>query len=146
VTDKCPYCDFEAEDAHAEIAHMETRHPEIIRERLEKAGLPAPEPVCKECGHILAGHRGDGVCLHCGCEAGSVWRLYEAQTENYTEENEARARAETERDKLLEGYGELREENAVLRKIIGRLYEQRGKDITTLRTAIRRAFRDANDG
>lgn len=35
---------------------------------------------CDYCGHALAAHRGDGVCLHCGCSAGSVWnRLFEAR-------------------------------------------------------------------
>jgi hypothetical protein len=35
----CPYCDHVAADANEEIAHMEQAHPEIIRERLEAAGL-----------------------------------------------------------------------------------------------------------
>jgi hypothetical protein len=45
---KCPYCDYhtpEPEDGDAyvrgwqEVAHMNTEHPDIIRERLEKAGI-----------------------------------------------------------------------------------------------------------
>jgi hypothetical protein len=40
MPDKCPYCDFEANDVQEEIDHMNAKHPEIIRERLEKAGMP----------------------------------------------------------------------------------------------------------
>lgn len=39
MPDKCPYCDYVAASVAHEIAHMETVHPEIIRERLEKAGM-----------------------------------------------------------------------------------------------------------
>jgi hypothetical protein len=36
---RCPYCDAEAPDPLAEIAHMEAEHPEVIDERLERAGF-----------------------------------------------------------------------------------------------------------
>ena len=45
---RCPYCEYETPepddgDAHVrawqEVAHMETEHPDVIRERLDKAGL-----------------------------------------------------------------------------------------------------------
>ena len=39
VGETCPYCDHQAADARAEIAHMEAEHPEIIRARLEDAGF-----------------------------------------------------------------------------------------------------------
>jgi hypothetical protein len=35
----CPYCGIDAHDTDAEIAHMETMHPEIVRERLKAAGV-----------------------------------------------------------------------------------------------------------
>jgi hypothetical protein len=35
----CPYCEHVAADAFEEISHMEQAHPEIIRERLEAAGI-----------------------------------------------------------------------------------------------------------
>lgn len=40
---------------------------------------------CEECGHPLAGHRGDGVCLHCGCTGGSVWAEVERLRERECE-------------------------------------------------------------
>jgi hypothetical protein len=77
VTDKCPYCDFEAADTQEEIDHMNAEHPEIIHERLEKAGLP------------------DERNLDPWHEIERLQGLYQAQTENYSEENEARARAQS---------------------------------------------------
>lgn len=37
----CPGCGVEIsdEDLHAQVEHMEAHHPEIIRERLERAGF-----------------------------------------------------------------------------------------------------------
>ena len=39
VGEKCPYCEHRAPDAHAEVAHMEAEHPEVIHARLEVAGF-----------------------------------------------------------------------------------------------------------
>ena len=38
---KCPGCGHELpeEDVHAQIAHMESRHPDIIADRLRREGL-----------------------------------------------------------------------------------------------------------
>lgn len=36
---RCPFCNHEAADVHAEVAHMEAAHPEIIEKRLMDAGL-----------------------------------------------------------------------------------------------------------
>lgn len=36
----CPYCDFIADNARTEIAHMTQKHPEIIEARLRETGLP----------------------------------------------------------------------------------------------------------
>lgn len=36
---RCPYCGAEARTGWAEVKHMETEHPEIIAERLERAGF-----------------------------------------------------------------------------------------------------------
>lgn len=35
---QCPYCDFQAENASEEIAHMQANHPDVIIKRLEEAG------------------------------------------------------------------------------------------------------------
>lgn len=39
----CPTCGFAAADVRDEIAHMRSAHPEIIRERLERAGIMEDE-------------------------------------------------------------------------------------------------------
>jgi hypothetical protein len=36
---ECPYCGWDAPSVGAEIDHMNASHPEVIRERLERAGL-----------------------------------------------------------------------------------------------------------
>jgi hypothetical protein len=38
---KCPGCDLElpTDDAEGQIAHMQARHPEIIEERMTRAGF-----------------------------------------------------------------------------------------------------------
>lgn len=50
---KCPYCDYETPEpddgdsysrAWQEVAHMQTKHPEVIAERLSKVGLLDAEP------------------------------------------------------------------------------------------------------
>lgn len=39
---RCPFCDFVAYSTAAEVAHMETRHREIVAQRLAYAGFDAP--------------------------------------------------------------------------------------------------------
>lgn len=39
MTANCPYCGFEAKGPHDEIAHMEEKHPEEIKRRLQEAGI-----------------------------------------------------------------------------------------------------------
>lgn len=39
---QCPFCDFVAHSTAAEVAHMETRHREIVAQRLADAGFNAP--------------------------------------------------------------------------------------------------------
>jgi len=36
---KCPYCDFLAVTIRAQVEHMDDKHPEIVHERLRRAGL-----------------------------------------------------------------------------------------------------------
>lgn len=38
----CPYCGAHADTVPEEIAHMEAQHPDVIRRRLEGAGLEPP--------------------------------------------------------------------------------------------------------
>jgi hypothetical protein len=52
----CPYCGEEATDAWAEIAHMEAHHPEIIRERREKAGY-RDDPVPHMTNNFQLSHK-----------------------------------------------------------------------------------------
>jgi hypothetical protein len=60
---KCPYCDFECADTPTEIAHMNSRHPEIIAERLAQIGEPVYDPflvtkLARECVlHFGSGFR-----------------------------------------------------------------------------------------
>jgi hypothetical protein len=37
--------------------------------RLAGAVSTREQDACADCGHRWDAHRGDGVCLHCGCEA-----------------------------------------------------------------------------
>jgi hypothetical protein len=41
---QCPYCDFECAEVALEIEHMNTRHPEIIAERLAQIGEEMTDP------------------------------------------------------------------------------------------------------
>lgn len=38
---KCPHCDFEAADAHAEAEHMNSAHRDIVEARMRRAGVLA---------------------------------------------------------------------------------------------------------
>lgn len=42
MSDYCPYCGAGAGNVGEEIAHMEAEHPDVIRRRLEDAGLEPP--------------------------------------------------------------------------------------------------------
>jgi hypothetical protein len=40
---RCPYCGAAAADARAEIAHMNTAHPDVVAQRLRDAGISEAE-------------------------------------------------------------------------------------------------------
>jgi hypothetical protein len=43
VSEKCPYCGFEAETVQDEVAHMSERHHDIVHDRLREAGYTPDE-------------------------------------------------------------------------------------------------------
>jgi|1185.fasta_scaffold1073359_1 hypothetical protein len=43
MTQICPYCGALAKNFYSEIVHMEVKHPEIIAQRLWKAGITPHE-------------------------------------------------------------------------------------------------------
>jgi len=41
----CPYCGFKTDTIAGEIDHMDSAHPEIVRQRLEDSGELPPQPA-----------------------------------------------------------------------------------------------------
>lgn len=50
--ERCPYCGAPAEDARAEVAHMNAEHPDVIAQRLEAIGERVESPSLSLAGAV----------------------------------------------------------------------------------------------